>query len=169
MELVKRKLLVSGIVTASKESRPVVPYLMEFWNYDISPYRKEELHSEKNCLTHILKQLLEASKSIGHHALKVNFLVTLLLMILQQFANLLAMYTGMRASEVQALRVCDIHENYIWISHGWDDHIGLKTPKNGEERPVPISRSPGALRCPSRTTCNVASPPECPLFAAIEK
>ena len=57
-----------------------------------------------------------------------------------RLANLLAMYTGMRASEVQALRVCDIHENYIWISHGWDDHIGLKTPKNGEERPVPISK-----------------------------
>ena len=57
-----------------------------------------------------------------------------------RLANLLAMYTGMRASEVQALRVCDIHENYIWISHAWDDHIGLKTPKNGEERPVPISK-----------------------------
>ena len=39
--LVKRKMLVSGIVTSSKESRPVVPYLPEFWNYDVSPYRKE--------------------------------------------------------------------------------------------------------------------------------
>lgn len=58
---------------------------------------------------------------------------------MNRLANLLAMYTGMRASEVQALRVCDIQENYIWISHGWDDYIGLKTPKNGEERPVPIS------------------------------
>ena len=45
----------------------------------------------------------------------------------------------MRADEVQALRVCDIHDNYIWISHGWDDHVGLKPPKNGEERPAPIT------------------------------
>ena len=58
---------------------------------------------------------------------------------MSRLANLLAMYTGMRADEVQALRVCDIHDNYIWISHGWDDHVGLKTPKNGEERPAPIS------------------------------
>lgn len=59
---------------------------------------------------------------------------------MSRLANLLAMYTGMRADEVQALRVCDIHENYIWISHGWDDYLGLKTPKNGEERPAPISK-----------------------------
>lgn len=50
---------------------------------------------------------------------------------MSRLANLLAMYTEMRANEVQALRVCDIHDNYIWISHGWDDHVGLKTPKNG--------------------------------------
>lgn len=58
---------------------------------------------------------------------------------MNRLANLLAMYTGMRASEVQALRVCDIFDNYIWISHAWDDKLGLKCPKNGEERPVPIS------------------------------
>lgn len=42
---------------------------------------------------------------------------------MSRLANLLAMYTEMRADEVQALRVCDIHDNYIWISHGWDDHV----------------------------------------------
>lgn len=34
-----------------------------------------------------------------------------------RLANLFAMYTGMRASEVQALRVCDIFDKYIWVSH----------------------------------------------------
>ena len=36
---------------------------------------------------------------------------------MNRLANLLAMYTGMRASEVQALRVCDIFDKYIWVSH----------------------------------------------------
>ena len=34
--LIERKLLVSGVVTSSKESRLVVPFLMEFWDYEIA-------------------------------------------------------------------------------------------------------------------------------------
>lgn len=34
--LIERKLLVSGVVTASKESQLVIPYLLEFWDYEVS-------------------------------------------------------------------------------------------------------------------------------------
>lgn len=39
--LIQRKLLVSCVVTSSQESELVIPYLLEFWDYDNSPYRKE--------------------------------------------------------------------------------------------------------------------------------
>ncbi|WP_041610293.1 tyrosine-type recombinase/integrase [Treponema brennaborense] len=57
-----------------------------------------------------------------------------------QLENILAMYTGMRAGEIQTLRVEDIHEDYILVAHSWDDYIGIKSTKNGEDRPVPISK-----------------------------
>lgn len=56
-----------------------------------------------------------------------------------RLANLLAMYTGMRASEVQAVRVEDLHETYIHVAHAWDKCGGIKSTKNGEERDCPIS------------------------------
>ena len=39
--LVSRNYLVSGILKASPESRQAVDYLLEFWDYDKSPYREE--------------------------------------------------------------------------------------------------------------------------------
>lgn len=87
--LVKRKMLVSGIVTALKESRPVVLYLLEFWNYDVSPTAKNGPRLVKNCPIHILKQLLEESKNTGLHVLKADTLGILLLMILQQSIQIL--------------------------------------------------------------------------------
>lgn len=214
--LIERKLLVSGVVTASKESELVIPFLLEFWDYDNSPYRKERARLGKELSytyfetafgrikkywvprlegKHIgevtpddIAAIYDDPKvqNLSRKTIKdiVNIMVIAMTWAHQKhktqisnfddipkiaagkpkkkeilrpehvtklfevpwdnnmcrLANLLAMYTGMRASEVQALRVCDIHENYIWISHAWDDHIGLKTPKNGEERPVPISK-----------------------------
>jgi integrase len=52
--------------------------------------------------------------------------------------NLLAMTTGLRSGEVLALRKSDIEEKTLNIRHSWSDFDGLKTPKNGESRRVPL-------------------------------
>ena len=57
-----------------------------------------------------------------------------------KLANLLAMYTGMRAGEVQAVQLKDIHDNYIWVSHSYNKYNELVPTKNGECRPCPISK-----------------------------
>jgi integrase len=53
-------------------------------------------------------------------------------------ANLLSMTTGMRASEVVALQPADIKEDRLMIRHSYSFADGLKKPKNGEERVVPL-------------------------------
>lgn len=52
--------------------------------------------------------------------------------------NLLAATTGMRAGEVLAVRRSDIGENILEVRHSWSDFDGLKCPKNGESRRVPL-------------------------------
>jgi len=52
--------------------------------------------------------------------------------------NLLAATTGLRAGEVLALRLEDIGEVVIDIQHSWNPIDGLKTPKSGEARRVPV-------------------------------
>jgi integrase len=55
-------------------------------------------------------------------------------------ANLLAVTTGLRSGEVLALRKSDIgvNENILFVRHSWAYTDGLKSPKNGEERKVPL-------------------------------
>lgn len=53
-----------------------------------------------------------------------------------RLANMLAMCTGMRAGEIQALRLQDLGQGCIYVKHNWDMHTGLKSTKNGEERTV---------------------------------
>jgi integrase len=53
-------------------------------------------------------------------------------------ANLLACTTGLRAGEIQALRWEDIGERVLNVKHSWSVMDGMKTPKNGEERKVPL-------------------------------
>jgi len=53
-------------------------------------------------------------------------------------ASLLACTTGMRSGEVLAVRQKDIGERTLNIRHSWSAYDGLKTPKNGEERRVPL-------------------------------
>ncbi|ADK80865.1 hypothetical protein Spirs_1738 [Sediminispirochaeta smaragdinae DSM 11293] len=48
------------------------------------------------------------------------------------------MTTGMRLGEVLALKVADIGKDRIYIRHSWSFADGLKKPKNGEERTVPL-------------------------------
>ena len=53
-------------------------------------------------------------------------------------ASLLAMITGMRLGEIQALRRCDIGDDMLYVRRAWSPVDGLKCPKNGKERKVPI-------------------------------
>jgi integrase len=53
-------------------------------------------------------------------------------------ANLLAATTGLRAGEIAALRIEDIGETLLEVSHSWGCLDRLKAPKNGEARRVPI-------------------------------
>jgi integrase len=52
--------------------------------------------------------------------------------------NLLAMTTGLRAGEVIALRYDDIQGDKLMVRHSWSFADGLKAPKNGDERVVPL-------------------------------
>ena len=78
--LVSRNFLVSGILKASPESRQAVDYLLEFWDYDKSPYREERAVLGKNLLYSYFETALRRVKKYWAPRL----------------ANLLAMYTGMR-------------------------------------------------------------------------
>jgi len=53
-------------------------------------------------------------------------------------ASLVAATTGLRISEVRAIRAEDIDELILHVRHGWTDRDHLKTPKNGETRRVPL-------------------------------
>jgi integrase len=53
-------------------------------------------------------------------------------------ASLLSCTTGLRSGEVLALRRDDLADNFLYIRHSWSFADGLKTPKNGEERKVPL-------------------------------
>ncbi|MDR0476038.1 MAG: tyrosine-type recombinase/integrase, partial [Treponema sp.] len=53
-------------------------------------------------------------------------------------ASLLACTTGMRSGEILALRQEDIEERAINVRHSWSEFDGLKSPKNGETRRVPL-------------------------------
>jgi integrase len=49
-------------------------------------------------------------------------------------ANMVAMAAGLRAGEIQGLRVSDIGEDYLMIRHSWNHADKLKGTKNNEER-----------------------------------
>jgi integrase len=53
-------------------------------------------------------------------------------------ASLLACTTGMRSGEVLALKREDIEERALNVRHSWSTYDGLKAPKNGEARRVPL-------------------------------
>jgi integrase len=51
---------------------------------------------------------------------------------------MLAMVTGMRAGEIQGLRVKDLGEDRLYINHSWNRLDGLKTTKTNECREVEV-------------------------------
>jgi len=53
-------------------------------------------------------------------------------------ASLLSLTTGLRSGEIRALRKNDIGNGILNISHSWNNLEGLKCPKNGEKRIVPL-------------------------------
>jgi len=55
-----------------------------------------------------------------------------------RLANLVASTTGLRIGEILALRRSDIGSDRLMIRHSWSNYDGLKCPKNGEERIVPL-------------------------------
>jgi len=55
-----------------------------------------------------------------------------------RLANMLAMVTGMRAGEIQGLRVQDLGKDCLYIRHSWNFQDGLKPPKNNESRIVEV-------------------------------
>jgi integrase len=52
--------------------------------------------------------------------------------------NLLSITTGLRSGEVLAVRKSDIGNRVLFVRHSWSCIDGLKAPKNGEERKVPL-------------------------------
>jgi integrase len=53
--------------------------------------------------------------------------------------NFIASQTGMRMGEIRALQIRDIVLNKIYVRHAWSRADGgLKCPKNGEEREIPL-------------------------------
>jgi integrase len=55
-----------------------------------------------------------------------------------RLANMLAMVTGMRAGEIQGLRVQDLGKDCLYIRHSWNRLDKLKTTKNNENRTVEV-------------------------------
>ena len=55
-----------------------------------------------------------------------------------KLANMLAMVTGIRAGEIQGLRVQDMGSDCLYIRHSWNYQDGLKPPKNNKSRTVEL-------------------------------
>ena len=55
-----------------------------------------------------------------------------------RLANILAMITGMRAGEIQGLKIQDLGQDCLYVKHSWNFQDGLKTTKNNESRIVEV-------------------------------
>jgi len=54
--------------------------------------------------------------------------------------NQVAIKTGMRIGEIQALQKGLIHRDHIEVCHSWDRKYGLKGTKTGKNRVIPINK-----------------------------
>jgi integrase len=64
----------------------------------------------------------------------------------QHVANLTAATTGLRLREIRGLQADDIKAGYLHVCHNWQDGEGLKEPKWGSQRDVPLpARTEAAL------------------------
>jgi len=55
-----------------------------------------------------------------------------------RLANMLASVTGLRAGEIQGLRVQDLGRECLYVKHSWNVRDKLKTTKNNEPRTVEV-------------------------------
>ncbi|MDR2632758.1 MAG: site-specific integrase [Treponema sp.] len=55
-----------------------------------------------------------------------------------RLASMVSMVTGMRAGEIQGLRVMDFGNDCLYVKHSWNCRDGLKPPKNNEARRVEL-------------------------------
>jgi integrase len=55
-----------------------------------------------------------------------------------RLATMVAMVTGMRAGEIQGLRVQDLGKDCLYIKHSWNRWDGLKSTKTNESRTVEV-------------------------------
>jgi len=55
-----------------------------------------------------------------------------------RLANMLAAVTGLRAGEIQGLRVQDLGQDCLYIRHSWNFRDKLKTTKNNDDRTVEL-------------------------------
>ncbi|MFP3089181.1 tyrosine-type recombinase/integrase [Treponema sp. TIM-1] len=62
-----------------------------------------------------------------------------------KLANMLAMVSGMRAGEIQGLRVQDLGKDCLYVRHSWNRQDGLKTTKTNESRVAEVP-FPGLMR-----------------------
>jgi len=53
-------------------------------------------------------------------------------------AGLLSLTTGIRSGEIRALKQNSIGETVLDVSSSWNDYEGIKRPKNGDTRQVPL-------------------------------
>jgi integrase len=208
-----RGLLDVGITKAGPGRREIVPFLLNFWDYDKSPYIQDKLahghritmrycheaaliithhwqpHFEGRTLNTVTWQELrefslalhgtgKASKTINNillmgttalkHAFTEGIIPADVTTGLTRFTGgetrrdilteeetdalfavkwtdkwayagaLLAVTAGLRSGEVRAIRRADIGESILNIGHSFSDFDGLKAPKSGEARRVPL-------------------------------
>ena len=124
----------------------------EFWNYEKSPYVQELALEGKILSRSHVKNERSRVENYWIPKLKGKCIGSITNDMLkeivsdkkiQKLANKLAMQTGMRASEIRGLRICDIHAEGIIVDHAWDRYArDNKCCKNGEARqiPIPISK-----------------------------
>jgi len=62
-----------------------------------------------------------------------------------KLASMLAMVSGLRAGEIQGLKIQDLGQDCLYVRHSWNFQDGLKTTKNNESRIVEIP-FPGLLQ-----------------------
>jgi len=55
-----------------------------------------------------------------------------------RLANMLAMVTGLRAGEIQGLRIQDLGKDCLYVRHSWNCRDGIKTTKTRESRTVEV-------------------------------
>ena len=58
----------------------------------------------------------------------------------QYTIGLLTLATGIRISEVRGLQVSQVHPNFVQIHTAWEEKYGLKEPKCGSLRDIPITQ-----------------------------